>query len=542
MDQRLELDQIQTILRVLSGQGGVVNLSPAQRAVGAIFETRKHEVVLVWTGDDIKTRITIEREAHAVGVRIARKMLASAELIRVIYDNAGRDAARYPVLSDAEKGQPRVLVEHVVARAIALGASDIHLQTEDTHTEVSFRVHGDIVPFAEKLTRSHGEQMAITLWNMKDASSAADEFRKSMYQQCRIEGDFRLGEGSEAETIRAQLRFQSAPMKGDAFKIVMRVQSNYRAADRRDLAGCGYSQDQRAALEMAAMASDGLVLVSGPVNSGKTVTLGALGAFQVAVYGKRKVIATVEDPIELRIQGACQHPVVSIDGKGFDEAVLSALRQDVNTVILGEIRTASTAAICRKAAETGHLIMSSVHATDAWATLTRIIKLGIDIEKLGEPGFLRAICNQRLLPALCPHCAISPERKARNPVFALQLDRIRRTLGSHASWDQLRFKNHDGCEHCSGGATGLKLVAEILVPDETLCESLQMNDMKRAREYWSSGELAAKNNLPPGNAYSSAYTLMLMGQACPFDVEHRFGQIHVPKAHERKAMLAVVKP
>ncbi|MBK8284862.1 MAG: Flp pilus assembly complex ATPase component TadA [Ahniella sp.] len=538
--ERLHFEQIQDILRVLSGPGGKLALSPAQRSVGAVFETRRHELVLAWTGDDPRTRITIEREAAAAGLQVSRRMLANSELLRVIYDNAGRNHVRGGQLDETDKGEPRRLIDQIVSRALNLGASDIHMQVEETHATVAFRVHGDMVPFGERLTRRLGDQLAITLWNMKDASSAADEFRRATYQQCRIEGDFQFGSPAGAETVRAQLRFQSAPMKGDAFKVVMRLQSRAHGIVHRDLQGCGYTPEQRVALEMAAMASDGLVLVSGPVNSGKTVTLGALGQFQVAVYGQRKVIATVEDPIELSIPGACQHPVVGTDGRGFDDAVLSALRQDVNTVILGEIRTASTAAICRKAAETGHLIMSSVHATDAWTTLTRTVKLGIEMDKLGEPGFLRAICNQRLLPSLCSHCALGADQKAGTPLFALQLERMRRTLASAVAWDHLRFKNHEGCARCQGGATGLRLVSEILVPDDTLCVLLQGGELREAREYWCSGELSVSMGLPATNAYASAFALMCSGHACPFDVEHRFGPLHMPRLPERKATLAVV--
>lgn len=537
---RLDLEQLGDVLRLVSGPTAPIRLSSAQMAVGAIVETRRHEFVLAWTGDDQRTRITIEREASAGGFVVSRRVLASSEMLRVLYDHGGREALRGVGQLDTDKGEPRKLIESVIRAAIELRASDIHIQAEATHTHVAFRVHGDLVPFPTRLTRSHGEQMAITLWNMKDASSAADEFRRASYQQCRIEGDFCIGDEASVETVRAQLRFQSAPMKGDAFKIVLRLQSSGRHAPEFDLSGCGYAHEQRVALEMAAMASDGLVLVSGPVNSGKTVTLGALGQFQVSVYGQRKIIATVEDPIELRIPGACQHPVVGTDGLGFDEAVLSALRQDVNTVILGEIRTSSTASICRKAAETGHLVMSSVHATDAWTTLTRVMALGIDAAKLGEPGFLRTICNQRLLPALCPQCSMSADQRTRNPVFALQVDRLRRVLSGVGNWDLIRFKNHAGCHECRGGAIGLRLVAEVLTPDEMLCSLLQSGDLRAAREYWTSGDLSLRQGLPVGNAYASAFALLFTGQVCPFDTEHRFGPIHVPRNGDRKAQLAVV--
>ncbi|AVQ00285.1 hypothetical protein C7S18_23600 (plasmid) [Ahniella affigens] len=527
------IHEISTVLRVLTAPGGPVTTNDAQRQHGAIIETREHEVLLVTRPREPKARMAFERDALQAGVKVDRRVEATEEVIRCLYDTAHR-SSRTPLLTEAEKGKPQVLVESIVRKAIELGASDIHIRTEGTHTDVSFRVHGDIIPMADQLTRSQGEQLGITLWNMKDQTSASDEFRPGNYQQCRIEQDFLVSVGDSRRTVRTQLRYQGSPMKAGAFKIVMRVQATQRAGQNRTLPECGYTDDQCTALEAAAMASDGLVLISGPVNSGKTVTLGAIGAFQVAVYGQRKVIATVEDPVELDIPGACQHPVVDkADGRGFDEAVLSALRQDVNTIILGEIRTNSTAGICRKAAETGHLIMSSVHATDAWATLTRITKLGIEIEKIGEPGFLRAICNQRLIPTLCEDCALSWSEKARDPLFTRQLNRVRAVIAKRNNIDRVRFKNHKGCEHCTGGSTGLRLVAEILVPDQHLCDLLQANDLKGAREYWTSGDLSKKAGLGPGNAYSSAFALIETGHACPFDVEHRFGQLYLPKDHDR---------
>lgn len=533
MREQFTINEISSVLRVLTAPDGTVSTSAALREAGAVIETRSHEILVVALPGEARARMALERDARQAGVVIQRRVEATEEVIRCLYDTAAR-ASRTPRLTDEQKGQPQILVEDIIRQAIELGASDIHIRTEGTHTDVAFRVHGDIIPLRDQLTRSQGEQLGITLWNMKDQSSASDEFRPGNYQQCRIEGDFSVGDGDAKQTLRAQLRYQGAPMKANAFKIVTRLQATQRAGQNRTLPECGYTDDQCTALEAAAMASDGLVLISGPVNSGKTVTLGAIGSFQVAVYGQRKVIATVEDPVELDIPGACQHPVVDkADAKGFDEAVLAALRQDVNTIILGEIRTESTAAICRKAAETGHLIMSSVHATDAWATLTRIMKLGIEIEKLGEPGFLRAICNQRLVPTLCEHCALSWIEKAKNPIFTRQLNRVRTVIAKRTNVDRVRFKNHRGCDHCTGGSTGLRLVAEILVPDQDLCDLLQANDLRAAREYWTSGDLAKRAGSAPGNAYTSAFALMESGHACPFDIEHRFGPLYAPKEPER---------
>lgn len=532
-ESAFELNDLHDVLRVLSGSEAQIRLSANQMMVGAVLETRRHEFVLAWAGNDMRTRITIEREAAAAGVRIDRRMRARPDLLRVLYDHAGRSALRTPAEPDEGKAEPRRLVDRIISDAIGLGASDIHLQVEETHLNVAFRVHGDLIPWSGRLPRSQGEQIGITLWNMKDASSAADEFRKSTYQQCRIVGDFRVGAPGSEVTVQAQLRYQSAPMKGDSFKIVLRLEARRAAPDRFDLARCGYSPAQRAMLELAAMASDGLVLVSGPVNSGKTVTLGALGAFQVSVHGQRKIIATVEDPIELRIDGACQHPVLGTDGHGFDEAVQSALRQDVNTLILGEIRTASTAAICRKAAETGHLILSSVHATDAWSTLTRIVALGIETEKLGEPGFLRLVCNQRLLPELCPACSMSLDQVSASSPLALQVARIRRLVSGFADVDRIRCKSVSGCPSCRGGAVGLRLVSEILAPDDSFCTRIQAGDLKGARDYWISGELAARAGLPSASAYGSAVDLMANGLVCPFDIEHRFGPLRTPSRHDR---------
>lgn len=533
-----QIADITSVFQVHSGRSGVVRLSPAQQAVGVLIETRRHEFVLVWDGQDPRMRMSIEREVRLAGMEIARRMTATPEVIRCIYDQESRSTV--VTLTEEMKGEPQILVEKIIQHALEIGASDIHMRAEGTHTDVSFRVNGDIVPYPVQLTRTHGEQMAITLWNMKDQTSATDEFRRGHHQQCRIERDVRVElEGEDSpETLSTQLRYQGSPMKAGAFKLVMRLLG--RTSDTRTLQECGYSTEQCAALEMVATASDGLVLVSGPVNSGKSVTLSAMGTYQVAVYGNRKVIATVEDPIELNIPGACQHPVVGNAADAFDEAVRAVLRQDVNTIILGEIRTDATADICRRAAETGHLVMSSIHATNAWTTLTRINKLGIELDKLGDPGFLRGICNQRLLPMVCQMCSVSGEEKAKNPIFALQIDRIRKTVEKDLPFERLRFKTHKGCPNCNGGTTGLKLVAEILLPDETFCEFLEAGDLKKAREYWTSGDLSLRNGLPPGNAFSSAYTLMAAGLACPFDVEHRFGQLHVPKTHERRH-LAVVR-
>ncbi len=200
-------------------------------------------------------------------------------------------------------------------------------------------------------------------------------------------------------------------------------------------AALGFPDEAAVHLQAAARRSDGLVLVAGPTGSGKTTTLHSLIADLIASRPDRHVL-TIEDPVERRIPGATQVEVASHRGLGFVEALTAALRHDPDVLVVGEIRDPPTALACVRAALTGHLVLSSVHAARAADVVPRILEMGV------EPALL--------LPAL-------------TLVAAQRLVRSR-----HAAC------RGEGCSGCLDGWSGRRAIIDLMVVDAEQRERLRL--------------------------------------------------------------------
>jgi type II secretory ATPase GspE/PulE/Tfp pilus assembly ATPase PilB-like protein len=181
------------------------------------------------------------------------------------------------------------------------------------------------------------------------------------------------------------------------------------------------------ALARAAWASDGLVIVCGPTGSGKTTTLHAL---LTRVAGGARNVMTLEDPVERVVPGTSQTQVAPAHGLSFATGLRHVLRHDPDVLLVGEVRDRETAQLAVEAAQTGHLVLTTLHAIDAPAALTRLVELGVPVGLLADT--VRLVVAQRLLALPCPDCA-------------------------------------GGCDGCAGtGTRGRSAIAEVLELDAAL--------------------------------------------------------------------------
>jgi len=199
--------------------------------------------------------------------------------------------------------------------------------------------------------------------------------------------------------------------------------------------------------------ASGLLLVSGPTGSGKTTTLYA--ALRERSTPGVKVV-TVEDPVEYRLDGIVQLPVNARAGFGFPNALRAILRHDPDVILVGEMRDAETADIAVQAALTGHLVLSTVHTTDATAALARLQEMGVPPYLLSAT--LQGVLAQRLVRRVCESCGTW------RPLT--EHERVR-VAASGAMVTQLR--EGTGCALCAGtGFRGRVAIAELLVLDDAL--------------------------------------------------------------------------
>ena len=283
-------------------------------------------------------------------------------------------------------------------QALNLGASDIHLEPMDNGIgRIRLRVNGNL----ETLQRgiSVGDLTQIVTWVKAQSRMDISEKRKP------LDGSVRISYMSSGVERLVDVRISTIPT---AFgqKMVMRLldPGRLKKLAKSGLAGAIWDVSLRHQFESALGMRDGIVLVTGPTGSGKTSTLNVslMHLLSDGVFGDRKNIATIEDPIEYTIPGANQTQTNDAAGVTFAKMLRALLRQDPDIILVGEIRDPETAQIAVQAALTGHLILATLHTNDALGAVDRLKDLGISPFLIGST--LRMTQAQRLVRRLCAHC------------------------------------------------------------------------------------------------------------------------------------------
>ena len=219
----------------------------------------------------------------------------------------------------------------------------------------------------------------------------------------------------------------------------------------------GYEDDQKALYLEALESPQGMILVTGPTGSGKTVSL-YTGLNILNVEGRN--IATAENPVEFNFEGINQVNVNAKVGLDFSSALRSFLRQDPDVIMVGEIRDLETAEIAIKAAQTGHMVLSTLHTNSAPETLTRLRNMGVPSFNIATS--VNLIIAQRLARRLCPNCKVPQEVP---PDAMLEMGFTEEDVASEY---QLFEPNLDGCDKCSAGYKGRVEIYEVVKMTEPL--------------------------------------------------------------------------
>jgi type II secretory ATPase GspE/PulE/Tfp pilus assembly ATPase PilB-like protein len=364
---------------------------------------------------------------------------AKIEVLHVPEQDAGpvdvRDVAR-----QAEQPPIVKIVNLILLEAFNAGASDIHVEPGPQGVLVRYRIDGVLE-----------QNLQIPKWVQAPIVARVKVMAKLDITERRLpqDGHFALRVGEATVDVRVS----SMPtMYGE--KLVLRLLDPSRGVRR--LADVGLSPRDLVTLRRLIERPEGMILVTGPTGSGKTTTLYAI--IQEIVSIEINVV-TIENPIEYELKGVTQIPINEKQGLTFAETLRSVLRQDPDVIFVGEIRDHETALIAFQAAQTGHLVLSTVHTNDTAATITRLLELGIDPHTIG-PSLL-AIVAQRLVRRVCASCA-EPASPAED---------VRQHLGLPAGQPLRRGR---GCPVCrnSGfsGRTGCYEVLEVTKGIEQLIE------------------------------------------------------------------------
>jgi len=331
------------------------------------------------------------------------------------------------------------LVNQIFADAIDGGSSDIHIEPKEHTADVRIRIDGVLQNLIE-IPKAIYPSLVSRIKIISDLNIA--ETRKPQDGKAKIYVD-------EADV---DLRVSALPTNYGE-KVVIRILDRRSAAVSLDK--MGIRGKNRELLETCFKFKQGMVLVTGPTGSGKSTTLYA--AIN-RIKSTSNNILTVEDPIEYNMEGINQVQVNVKAGVTFASALRSFLRQDPDVILVGEVRDGETAEIAIQAAQTGHLVLSTLHTNDTFATITRLRDMGVDKFKITES--LQAVVAQRLVRRLCPDCKAKVDEEHIDPKLQYMLD------SAPGDGDIYEAK---GCQTCSfTGYKGRVGIYEILILDSTL--------------------------------------------------------------------------
>jgi len=344
--------------------------------------------------------------------------------------------------SETAVGDPPVvkLVRVIITKAVQQRASDIHIQPEEKHVRVRYRVDGALRD-AMQIPKS---AQLPTISRIK-VIAGMDIAQKLAPQGGRI--------GMRLNNRPYDFRVSTLPSQHGE-KVVMRVLDKTSVAT--DLGKLGFSSQVQEQFEKLVLRPHGIVLTTGPTGSGKSTTLYAALA---RINTSDKNTITAEDPVEYEMAGLTQCAVNRQAGMTFSAILREALRQDPDIVMVGEIRDRETAVIATEAALTGHLVLSTLHTNDAAGAVPRLIEMGVEPYLVASS--LSGVLAQRLVRKICLHCkrpyAPPPEALA---IAGLQLE----------DTERVQFYTGEGCSQCTEGYAGRIGIYELLLVDEQIRE------------------------------------------------------------------------
>ncbi len=355
----------------------------------------------------------------------------------------------YSLVADSERSRGVVdYLNEIFIEAIEESASDIHFEPYESHYRIRFRIDG-VLSDRFTVPETYWGQLSTRLKVLADLDIA--ERRRPQDGRMKIAITEEIDESIEAP-LEVDARISVMPtIWGE--KVVIRILDESRTP--LSLEKLGFNSQQLADFTQALERPQGMILVTGPTGSGKTVTLySALNHLNQS----SKNIATAEDPVEIYLDGVNQLQVNPTIGLTFAEALRAFLRQDPDVLMVGEVRDYETADIAIKAAQTGHILLSTLHTNSAPETLTRLLNMGIEPYNIAST--VKLIVSQRLVRRLC-------DCKEEHVVDSAYLESIGFSPKEAAS----KFYKAAGCDECLDGYRGRIGLFEVM-PISTALEEM----------------------------------------------------------------------
>lgn len=382
--------------------------------------------------EDEKLTVAIETALEAADSSSFKELL-DTDLENIDIKTGEEENGNDQTSSDVDDAPIVRFVNKILLDAIKKGASDIHIEPYEKIFRIRFRQDGML------------HEVASPPANLASRMSARLKVMSRMdIAERRVPQDGRI-KMALSRNRAIDFRVNTCPtLFGE--KIVLRILDPNNAT--LGIEKLGFEPEQREAFLKNIVKPYGMILVTGPTGSGKTVTLyTALNILNQPDIN----ISTAEDPVEITVQGINQVNVNPKTGLTFAEALRAFLRQDPDVIMVGEIRDLETAEIAVKAAQTGHMVLSTLHTNDAPQTLNRLMQMGIPPFNIASSILL--ILAQRLARRLCEHCK---REEVLPPEVLLDAGFKEHELGTFKVYGPV------GCEKCTKGYKGRVGIYQIM--------------------------------------------------------------------------------
>lgn len=339
------------------------------------------------------------------------------------------------------------IVNEMIIDAINKKASDIHFDPTEDYLNVRIRVDGELLEYAK-----------VPAFVKKNLLTRIKIISGMNITESRLPQDGAIKNLSDQ--IDLDLRVSSLPIV-DGEKIVIRI-LNYTMSSS-GLENLGLSEKNLEKINKLIKMPNGIILVAGATGSGKSTTVYSI--LQILNTVSKNII-TVEDPVEMKIEGINQVQVMSDIGLTFGATLRSILRQDPDIIMIGEIRDDETARIAVRASITGHLVLSTIHTNNSLNTIERLLDMEVERYLLGSA--LTGIISQRLVKRLCPKCRTS------RPTTNYEKNLFEKVLHKEVN----NVYTPHGCSECINGYTGRIALHEVLEINQNVRDAITNNVRK----------------------------------------------------------------
>lgn len=342
------------------------------------------------------------------------------------------------------------IADYIIISSARSNASDIHFDPREDGMMVRIRVDGDLQNFTF-IPKAYERNLTTRLKLL--ANMNITESR--LPQDGAIKGNF--------GGTYLDMRVSCLPLN-EGEKIVIRILDYTRSLQGLD--SLGFNEQNLARLKRMIRVPNGIILITGETGSGKSTTVYSI---LETLNREETNIITVEDPIEMNIEGLNQVQVNAEIGMTFAAALRSILRQDPNIILIGEIRDSETAQIAVRSAITGHLVLSTIHTNNTLATVERLLDMNVERYLLSTA--LTGIISQRLAKKICTRCRIERETtEFEKMIFKKYL---------HKDVDKIWDANHEGCDACRKGYKGRIAIQEVLELNDELRSDLNNENISK---------------------------------------------------------------